>query len=74
MRLAVARFDRKQSNDVRNEAAFYERAGAYDLALEYYERAAWWQEKHDPKDYQFLQQCAARVRRKVRPRPAPPAE
>lgn len=66
VRVVVARYDRDQSYELRQEAVFYEQAGAYDLALDYYERAARWQQEHDPKDYQFLQQCAARVRKKVR--------
>jgi tetratricopeptide (TPR) repeat protein len=66
--LVVARFDRDRSYELRHEAVAYEQAGAYGLALEYYERAARWQEEYDPKDYQFLQGCAARVRRKARPR------
>jgi tetratricopeptide (TPR) repeat protein len=66
MRLVVARYDRDQSYELRNEASTYEQEGAYDIALDYYNRAARWQEEHDPKDCQFLKRCAARVRRKVR--------
>jgi hypothetical protein len=66
LRKVAAEHDRDRSYELRQEGSFYEQAGAYDLALDYYERAAWWQEVHDPKDYQFLQQCAARVRKKVR--------
>jgi hypothetical protein len=68
LRLLVAQHDRDRSYELRQEGSFYEQAGAHDLALDYYERAAWWQAEHDPKDHQFLQQCAARVRKKVRPR------
>jgi tetratricopeptide (TPR) repeat protein len=68
LRLVSARYDRDRSYELRQEAVFYEQAGAYDLALDYYERAARWQEQHDPKDHQFLLGCAARVRKKVRSR------
>jgi tetratricopeptide (TPR) repeat protein len=67
VRLVVAEHDRERSYELRHEALAYEQAGAYDLALDYFERAAVWQEEHDPKDYQFLQRCIARVRGKVRP-------
>jgi hypothetical protein len=66
LRLVAAQYDRERSNELRKEGSLHEQAGAYDVALDYYERAAWWQEEHDPKDYQFLQQCVARVRKKVR--------
>jgi hypothetical protein len=62
----VAVYARNQSYDLRSEGVNFEQAGAYDLALDCYQRAAWWQEEHDPKDYQFLQRCIARVRGKVR--------
>jgi tetratricopeptide (TPR) repeat protein len=65
LRLVVAQYDREVSYDLRHEALGYERAGAHQLALEYFERAARLQEEHDPKDYQFLQRCIARVRKKV---------
>jgi tetratricopeptide (TPR) repeat protein len=68
LRLLVAQYDRDRSYDLRNEAVAHEQAGAYGLALEYYERAARWQEEHDPKDFQFLQTCVDRVRRKARSR------
>jgi tetratricopeptide (TPR) repeat protein len=68
LRLVVAQYDRDRSYELRNEAVAHEQAGAYGLALEYYERAARWQQEHNPKDYQFLQTCVARVRSKVRPR------
>jgi tetratricopeptide (TPR) repeat protein len=66
LRLLVAQYDRDRSYELRNEAVAHEQAGAYGLALEYYERAARWQEEHDPKDHQFLQGCVDRVRRKAR--------
>jgi hypothetical protein len=74
LRLVVAEYDREQSYELRHEAIAYERAGAHELALEYFERAARLQEGHDREDYEFLQRCVARVRRKVRPRKEPPLE
>jgi hypothetical protein len=62
----VAVYARDQSYELRHEAVAFEQAGAYDMALDCYQRAAWWQEDHDPKDYQFLQRCIARVRCKAR--------
>jgi hypothetical protein len=67
LRLVAAVYDRERSYELRHEAIAYEQAGAYDQALDYYERAARWREGHDAEDYQFLQRCAARVRGKVRP-------
>ena len=55
LRRVVAEYAREQSYELRNEAVAYEQEGAYDLALDCYQRAAWWQEEHDAKDYQFLQ-------------------
>jgi tetratricopeptide (TPR) repeat protein len=68
LRCVVAVYARDQSYGLRYEAVAYEQADAYDVALDYYQRAAWWQEDHDPKDYQFLQRCIARVRGKVSPK------
>jgi hypothetical protein len=65
LRHVVAEYARDQSYELRNEGAAHEQAGAYDLALDFYQRAAWWQEEHNPKDYQFLQRCIARVRGKA---------
>jgi tetratricopeptide (TPR) repeat protein len=65
MRLMVAVYDRDQSYDLRNDAAIYEEAGDYQSALVNYERAARLQEQHDRKDYDVLQRCIARVRRKI---------
>jgi hypothetical protein len=62
LRHVVAQYARDQSYELRAEGAAHEQAGAYDLALDFYQRAAWWQEEHNPKDYQFLQKCIARVR------------
>jgi hypothetical protein len=67
LQLTVAGYDRERSYDLRHEALAYEQLGAHELALEYFERAAMWQEDHDRTDYQFLQRCIARVRGKVRP-------
>jgi hypothetical protein len=66
LRRVVAEYARERSYELRNEAVAYEQEGAYDLAMDLYQRAAWWQEHYDPKDYQFLQKCVARVRGKVR--------
>ncbi len=66
MRLMVAAYDRDQSFDLRNDAAIYEEAGDYQSALVNYERAARLQEEHDQKDFEVLQRCIARVRRKMR--------
>ncbi len=65
LRHVVAQYARDQSYELRNEGAAHEQAGAYELALDLYQRAAWWQEENDPKDYQFLQRCIARVRGKT---------
>ncbi len=74
LRVLVAAYDRDQSYELRHEALAYEQAGAFQLALECFERAARLQEEHDPKDHQFLQRCVARVRGKVRPRREEDAE
>jgi tetratricopeptide (TPR) repeat protein len=66
VRLVVAEHDRDRSYEVRQQAIGYEELGLYDMALDYYQRAARWQEEHDPKDYHFLLGCAARVRAKLR--------
>lgn len=65
LRLVVAQYARDQSYALRQEAVAFEQDGHYDQALDHYQRAAWWQEDHDPKDYQFLQRCVARVRSKA---------
>src|SRR5262245_47964242 len=49
--LLVKEYDREQSYELRHEALAYEQAGAYELALDYFERAARLQEEHDPEDY-----------------------
>jgi hypothetical protein len=66
LRLLIAEYDKDRSYELRHQALTYEQAGAYDLALDYFERAARLREEHDPEDYQFLQRCAARVRGKAR--------
>ena len=66
MRLMVAAYDREQSFDLRHDAAICEEAGDYQSALVNYERAARLQEEHDQKDFEVLQRCIARVRRKMR--------
>lgn len=68
LRPLVAQYHRDRSYELRNEAVAHEQAGAYGLALEYYQRAARWQAAHDLKDHQFLLGCVDRVRRKARPR------
>lgn len=68
LRLVVKDYDRARSYDLRHEALAYEEAGAHDLAVEFFERAARLQERHDPEDHAFLMRCVARVRGKVRPR------
>jgi hypothetical protein len=68
LQLIVAGYDRERSYDLRHEALAYEQLGANELALEYFERAAMWQEDHDRTDSQFLQRCIARVQGKIRPR------
>jgi tetratricopeptide (TPR) repeat protein len=68
LRIMVAEYDNEQSIDLRHEALAYEQAGAYELALEYFERAARLREEHDREDYEFLQRCIARVRKRVRPK------
>ena len=68
LRRIVVQYAREQSYELRNEAVAYEQEGSYDQALDCYQRAAWWQEDHDPKDYQFLQRCVTRVRGKARSR------
>ena len=68
LRRIVSQYAREQSYELRQEAVAYEQQGVYEQALDYYQRAAWWQEDHDLKDYQFLQRCVARVRGKARSR------
>jgi tetratricopeptide (TPR) repeat protein len=65
LRVMVAEYDKERSYELRYDALAYEEAGAYDLALDCFERAARLQEEHDPKDYQFLQRCIQRVRAKA---------
>jgi hypothetical protein len=65
---AVAGHDRERSYDMRHEALACEEAGEHEMALDYFERAAMWQEDHDPEDIQFLERCMTRVRGKIRPR------
>lgn len=64
LRHVVAEHDRARSYDVRSEAMAYEQMGAYELALDRFERAAMWQADHDAGDYAFLQRCIERVRNK----------
>lgn len=68
VRVVVAALDKDRSYELRQDAVTYEQAGAYELALDHYERAARLQEEHDKEDHAFLQRCIARVRKKVRAR------
>ncbi len=63
--LVVAAYDKDLSYELRNEALIHEQNGAYDLALDRFERAARLQVEHDPEDHAFLQRCIARVRGKA---------
>jgi len=67
LRLVVAAHDKELSYELRHEALVHEQNGAYDLALDCFERAARLQVEHDREDHEFLQRCIARVRGKVRP-------
>jgi tetratricopeptide (TPR) repeat protein len=66
LRVLVGEYNKGLSYDLRHEALTYEQAGAYDLALDYFERAARLREGFDAEDYEFLQRCVARVRAKAR--------
>lgn len=64
----IGEYDREQSYELRQEGITYEQAGAHELALDCYERAARLRKEHDREDYEFLLRCIARVRGKARPR------
>jgi hypothetical protein len=64
LRLLVGEMERGQSYEFRNRAVEYEQAGHWDQAIENYEQAARLREEWDGKDYDFLQKCIERVRKK----------
>jgi tetratricopeptide (TPR) repeat protein len=68
LRVLVGEYNKERSYELRQEAITYEQAGAYEMALDHFERAARLREGFDAEDYEFLQRCIARVRGKVRPR------
>jgi hypothetical protein len=68
LRVLVGEYNKGRSYELRQEAITYEQAGAYGLALDYFERAARLREGFDAEDYEFLQRCVARVRAKARAR------
>lgn len=55
---------KNRSYELRETALGYEQAGAYDLAAEYFARAAELRKDHDAEDYEFLQRCIHRVHKK----------